>query len=109
MRKRTRALNLNRIFSTESLEGAVKIALFVGETMQHTKYASRAPTVLKTAQAFRGVFLVPEKQDDLTALRVRALISKLKRLDPITDAVAYAETQRAIDDLLALPHTQTEA
>ena len=109
MRKRTRTLNLNRIFSTDALEHAVKIALFVGETMKDTKYSSTAPAVLKTAQAFKGIFLVPEKHDDLSALRLRALASKLKRLDPIRDAALYAETQQAIDDLIVTPFTQSEA
>lgn len=108
-RTRTRTLNLNRIFSTDALESAVKIALFVGETMRDTKYSATAPAVLKTAQAFKGIFLVPEKPDDLTALRLRALTFKLKRLDPIKDAALYAETQQSIDELLELHTTPSEA
>jgi len=109
MRKRTRGLDLNRIFSVDALESAVKVALFVGKTMEGTKYSAEAPLLIKTAETFKGIFLVPEKSDDLTALRIRALVHKLKRLDPIRDAATYAATQQAIDELLDLSTTTAEA
>jgi hypothetical protein len=105
-RKRHRlrsAIKLNEIFTPNAIDNAVKLALFLGETMTQAPFVSKGEAIIATANTARKIFVDrPIRVEEPLArkqLRFQLLEARLRRLNPVTDAVRYTQTQNELNNL----------
>lgn len=106
-RTRKQSLNLEKVFSRDSLDKATKVAQFVGLALQKTKHVNTASLIVESALVARKIFLDTQASADVIDLhkqkQLRALSllkERLSFIDKDKEPEKYAYTLSQVNKLL---------